>query len=61
LFVLCITTHAASQGTASYASERARAFAIFNQGKNAEALPLLVACQQEPMMLACFFAFPPAS
>jgi tetratricopeptide (TPR) repeat protein len=49
LFVLCITTHAASQTAESYASKRARAFAIFNQGKNAEALPLLDAlATQEP-------------
>lgn len=49
VFVLCTATHASAQNVESYASKRARAFDLFNQGKRAEALPLFDALTaQEP-------------
>lgn len=49
VFVLCTATHASAQNVESYASKRARAFDLYNQRKEAEALPLLDAlATQEP-------------
>src|SRR5437867_8675149 len=49
VFVLCGARHASAQSLESYPSKRARAFDLSNQGKEAEALPLLDAlATQEP-------------